>query len=64
MRTVVKKISVGGFRLDLGEPLESQLTAFCEENFRKKTQVIREALTMYFENWAAQKEQEKDGGAG
>jgi hypothetical protein len=61
---VVKKISVGGFRLDLGEPLESQLTAFCEENFRKKTQVIREALTMYFENWAAQKEQEKDGGAG
>jgi hypothetical protein len=26
--------------------------------------VIREALTMYFENWAAQKEQEKDGGAG
>jgi hypothetical protein len=64
VRTVVKKISVGGFRLDLGEPLESQLTAFCEENFRKKTQVIREALTMYFENWAAQKEQEKDGGAG
>jgi len=38
-----------GFRLDLGEPLATRLTDFCEVNFRGKTQVIREALTEYFE---------------
>jgi hypothetical protein len=54
-----KKLSVGGFRLDLGEPLAAQLTAFCENNFRKKTEVIREALTTYFEQWAAAEERKE-----
>jgi len=43
----------------LGEPLASQLTEFCAENYRKKTDVVREALTGYFERWAEQ--QEKKG---
>jgi Arc/MetJ-type ribon-helix-helix transcriptional regulator len=34
----------GGFRLDLGEPLASDLTRFCKVNYRKKTEVVREAL--------------------
>jgi hypothetical protein len=35
----------GGFRLDLGEPLESDLTDFCAANYKgSKTEVIREAL--------------------
>jgi hypothetical protein len=38
-----------GFRLDLGEPLATQLADFCKEKFRGKTQVVREALTEYFE---------------
>ena len=53
---MAKKVSVGGFRLDLGEPLAGQLTAFCNANFRKKTEVIREALTAYFEEWAKKQE--------
>jgi metal-responsive CopG/Arc/MetJ family transcriptional regulator len=53
---MAKKLSVGGFRLDLGEPLAAQLTEFCENNFRKKTEVIREALATYFEEWAAEQE--------
>jgi hypothetical protein len=47
---------IGGFRLNLREPLEGQLDAFCRENFRKKTEVVREALTLYFEEWAKQQE--------
>jgi hypothetical protein len=46
---VANKPSGGGFRLDLGEPLASQLSDFCERNFRNKTQVIREALTIYLQ---------------
>jgi hypothetical protein len=56
---MAKKPSIGGFRLDLGEPLAGQLTAFCEENFRKKTEVIREALATYFDRWAAEQERLK-----
>jgi metal-responsive CopG/Arc/MetJ family transcriptional regulator len=53
---LAKKLSIGGFRLDLGEPLASQLTEFCEKNYRKKTEVIREALADYFEQWAEEQE--------
>jgi hypothetical protein len=56
---VAKKLSVGGFRLDLGEPLANQLTEFCEQNFRKKTEVVREALSEYFDRWAEEQEQRK-----
>lgn len=42
VRAMAKKR--GGFRLDLGEPLASELTRFCERNFRKKTEVVRQAL--------------------
>lgn len=35
----------GGFRLDLGEPWESDLTDFCAANYGgSKTEVVREAL--------------------
>jgi hypothetical protein len=35
----------GGFRLDLGEPWESDLTDFCAANYKgSKTEVIREAI--------------------
>jgi hypothetical protein len=47
---MAEKPSGGGFRLDLGEPLASQLTQLCQRNFRSKTQVIREALTMYLKS--------------
>jgi hypothetical protein len=57
MAKAKKKSSVGGFRLDLGEPLAGQLTAFCNANFRKKTEVIREALTDYFDAWAMDQEE-------
>lgn len=57
---MAKKLSVGGFRLDLGEPLASQLTDFCRENFRKKTEVIREALTDYFEEWATKQDEGRE----
>lgn len=56
---MAKKLSIGGFRLDLGEPLSDQLTEFCENNYRKKTEVIREALASYFEEWAAGQERKE-----
>jgi hypothetical protein len=35
----------GGFRLDLGDPWEDDLTDFCAANYNgSKTEVIREAL--------------------
>mgnify|MGYP002359176131 CR=1 FL=1 len=57
---MAKKPSGGGFRLDLGEPLAGQLADFCEQNFRTKTQVIREALTAYFEQWATAQDNKAD----
>lgn len=58
---MAKKPSTGGFRLDLKEPLASQLTHFCEAHFRKKTDVVREALTSYFERWdIEQKDEDKE----
>jgi hypothetical protein len=37
-----------GFRLDLGEPLASDLAAFCAANYNApQTEVIREALTLH-----------------
>ncbi len=50
---------VGGFRLNLREPLERQLDDFCREHFRKKTEVIREALTAYFDAWAQREEESR-----
>lgn len=58
---MAKKPSVGGFRLDLGEPLAGQLSDFCHQHFRKKTEVVREALTAYFEQWAADQDREPKG---
>jgi len=40
----------GGFRLDLGEPLATRLSEFCETNFRNKTQLIREVLKAYLDS--------------
>jgi hypothetical protein len=37
-------------RLDLGEPLASDLDDFCKAKHRKKTQLIRELLSDYLEN--------------
>jgi hypothetical protein len=40
-----KEREKGGFRLDLGEPWESDLTDFCAANYDgSKTEVVREAL--------------------
>ena len=40
-----KQTEKGGFRLDLGEPLASDLADFCAANYGgSKTEVIREAL--------------------
>ena len=36
-------------RLDLGEPLATQLDDFCKAKHRKKTQLIRELLSEYLE---------------
>lgn len=47
------------FRLDLGEPLASELTDFCSTNFRNKTQVIRQALSEYFARHAEPEPMEK-----
>jgi metal-responsive CopG/Arc/MetJ family transcriptional regulator len=52
----MEKAKKTGFRLNLGEPLATQLDEFCDRNYRKKTEVIREALATYFENWAADQE--------
>jgi hypothetical protein len=52
---------VGGFRLNLREPLAGQLDEFCANHFRKKTEVIREALTAYFDSWADQQDKKRDG---
>jgi hypothetical protein len=37
------------FRLDLGEPLATDLDDFCRAKFRKKTQLIRELLRDYLD---------------
>ena len=37
-------------RLDLGEPLASDVDDFCKAKHRKKTQLIRELLSDYLEN--------------
>jgi metal-responsive CopG/Arc/MetJ family transcriptional regulator len=50
VRAMAKKPSIGGFRLDLGEPLATQLSEYCNRNFRNKTELIREALKLYFES--------------
>lgn len=42
------------------EPLAGQLDDFCRKHFRNKTEVIREALTAYFEEWAAQQDKNKE----
>lgn len=40
----------GGFRLELGEPLASELTDFCAANYNgSQTEVIREALTEHIQ---------------
>jgi hypothetical protein len=59
---LVKKLSVGGFRLDLGEPLAGQLTEFCKRKHRKKTEVVREALEALFEHWAEEEEKQRLSG--
>ena len=37
-------------KIDLGDGFSAY--GFCEAQFRKKTDVVREALTSYFEKWA------------
>ena len=61
MSDLTQKPSVGGFRLDLGEPLASQLAEFCKKNYRKKTEVIREAVTQYLDRWAVEADKKSDG---
>jgi metal-responsive CopG/Arc/MetJ family transcriptional regulator len=56
-----KKPQGPSLRLELGEPLATQLHEFCEKNYRKKTEVIREALTAYFEDWAVKQEERGRG---
>jgi hypothetical protein len=45
-----KMPNTAGFRLDLGEPLATQLSEFCVHHRRKKTEVIREALDRFFKD--------------
>ncbi len=44
------KLPRRGFRLDLGEQLDTELGDFCRARHRNKTQVIRELLSDYLEN--------------
>jgi metal-responsive CopG/Arc/MetJ family transcriptional regulator len=47
----------GGFRLDLGEPLAQRLAAYCEANFRSKTELIRQILKTFLEEQDTKKKQ-------
>jgi metal-responsive CopG/Arc/MetJ family transcriptional regulator len=48
-----------GFRLDLREPLASELTRFCKINYRKKTEVVRQALAEFLRRNAMEIDKER-----
>lgn len=50
----------GGFRLHLREPLESQLDSYCKENFRNKTELIRELVTAYLAARKSERDRRRD----
>jgi hypothetical protein len=47
MYSVVSMSKRPSFRLDLGEPLATELDDFCRAHFRGKTQLIRELVSDY-----------------